>query len=41
MIHDQDIPMNIWDEAAITTVCVHNRLSHSDLGFKTLEEMYT
>ena len=37
MIHDQDLPMHIWDEAARTTVYVHNRLSHSALGFKTPE----
>ena len=37
MIHDQYISMHPWDEAARTTVYVHNRLSHSALGFKTLE----
>ena len=41
MIHDQDLPMHLWVEAARTTVYVQNRLSHSALGFKTLEEMYT
>ena len=35
MMHDQDILMHIWVEAARTTVYVHNRLSHSALGFKT------
>ena len=40
MIHDQDLPMNLWDEAARIVVHVHNRLSHSSLGFKTPEEMY-
>jgi hypothetical protein len=41
MIHDQDLPMCLWAEAAMTTVYVQNRLSHSALGFKTLEEMST
>ena len=35
MIHDQDLPMHIWDEASIKTLYVQNRLSHSALGFKT------
>jgi transposase InsO family protein len=37
MIHNQDLPMHLWAEAARTTFCVQNRLSHSVLGFKTLE----
>jgi hypothetical protein len=41
MIHDQDLPMHLWVEATRTTVYVQNRLSHSALGFKTLEEMFT
>ena len=41
MIHDQDLPINLWVGAARTTVYVKNRLSHSALGFNTLEEMYT
>ena len=41
MIHDQDLPMHLWVEAARTTVYVQNRLSHSALEFKTPEEMYT
>ena len=41
MIHDQDIPMPLWAEVTRTTVYVHNRLSHSFLGFKTREEMLT
>ena len=40
IIHDQVIPMHLWVGAARTTVYVHNRLSHSALGFKTPEEMY-
>ena len=41
MINDQDLPMHLWDEATIIVVYVHNRLSHSALGFKTPEEMFT
>jgi hypothetical protein len=41
MIHDQDLPMHLWAKVARTTVYVQNRLSHSELGFKTLEEMFT
>jgi transposase InsO family protein len=41
MIHDQDLSMHLWAEAVRTTVYVQNRLSHSALGFKTLEEMFT
>jgi hypothetical protein len=40
MIHDQDLPMHLWDEATRTIVYVQNRLSHSALGFKTTEEMF-
>jgi hypothetical protein len=41
MIHDQDLPMCLWAEAAMAVVYVQNRLSHSALRFKTLEEMFT
>jgi hypothetical protein len=41
MIHDQDLPMCLWAEATKTIVYVQNRLSHSALGFKTLEEMFS
>jgi hypothetical protein len=41
MIHDQDLPMCLWAEAAMTVVYVQNRLSHSTLGLKTPEEMFT
>ena len=33
--------MHLWAEAAITTVYVQNIISHSALGFKTSEEMFT
>jgi transposase InsO family protein len=41
MIHDQDLPMHLWEEATRTTVYVQNKLSHSALGFKTPEEMFS
>jgi transposase InsO family protein len=41
MIHDQDLPMHLWAEATKTTVYVQNKLSHSALGFKTPEEMFS
>ena len=41
MIYDQDLPMHLWAEVARTVVYVHNRISHSVLGFKTLEEIFT
>ena len=41
MTHDQDIPMHLWAKAARKLVYVHNRLSHSSLGFNTPEEMFT
>ena len=37
MIHDQDLPMYLWDEVANIDVYVHNKLSHSALKRKTLE----
>jgi transposase InsO family protein len=40
MIHDQDLPMHLWDEASRTTIYVQKKLSHSALGFKTPEEMF-
>jgi transposase InsO family protein len=41
MIHDQDLPMNLWEEATITEVYVQNRLSHTALGFKTPKEIFS
>ena len=32
-IHDQDLPMCLWEEASMAVVYVQNRLSHSALGF--------
>ena len=41
MIHDQDLLMHLWDEATRAIVYVQNKISHSALGFKTPEEMFT
>jgi transposase InsO family protein len=41
MIHDQDLPMCLCAEATMATVYVQNQLSHSRLGLKTPEEMFT
>ena len=40
MIHDQYLPMYLWEEATRIIVYVQNRISHSSLGFKTPEEMF-
>ena len=41
IIHDQDLPMYLWEEATIIEVYIHNKISHSSLGNKTLEEMFS
>jgi hypothetical protein len=41
MIHDQDLPMCLWAEAAMVVVYVQNILFHSALGFNTPEEIFT
>ena len=41
MIHDQDLPMHLWAEAARTVVYVQNRSPHRVLGNKTPEEMFS
>ena len=40
IIHDQELPMHLWDEATITVVYVQNILSHNSLGFRNPKEMY-
>jgi transposase InsO family protein len=35
MIHYQDLPMHLWDEATRRTIYVQNKLSHNTIGFKT------
>jgi hypothetical protein len=41
MIHDQDLPICLWAESTMAVVYVQNRFSHSALGLKTPEEMFT
>ena len=41
VIHDQDLPMCLWAEVAMTAVYVQNQLSHSALRYKTPEEIFT
>jgi transposase InsO family protein len=41
MIHDQGLPMHLWEEASSTTVYVQNRSPHKILGNKTPEEVFT
>jgi hypothetical protein len=41
MIHDQDLPMHLWAEAARTVVYVQNRSPRCVLGNKTPKEMFT
>ena len=40
MLHDQDIPMHIWAEAARTTVYVQNHTPHRVLENKTPKEVF-
>ena len=41
MLHDQDLPMHIWAEAAKTMVCVQNRTPHRVLENKTPKEVFS
>jgi transposase InsO family protein len=41
MIHDQHLPMFMWEEASMTAVCVQNRSPHKTLRNMTLEEAFT
>ena len=41
MLHDQDLPMHLWAEAAKTTVYVQNRTSHRVLENKTPKEVFS
>ena len=40
MLHDQDIPMHLWAEAARIAVYVQNRTPHRVLEKKTPEEVF-
>ena len=41
MLHDQDIPMNLWAEDARTIVYVQNCTPHRVLEKKTPEEVFS
>jgi hypothetical protein len=41
MIHDQELLMHLWAEAARTAAYVQNKSPHYVLGNKTPEEMFT
>ena len=41
MIHDQDLPMYLWEEATRTTVYVQNHIPHRVLENKTPEEVFS
>ena len=41
MIHDQSLPMHLWEKASSTTVYVQNRSPHKILRNKTPEEVFT
>ena len=41
MLHDQDLPMHLWAEAARIVVYVQNHTPHRVLENKTLEEVFS
>ena len=41
MLHDQDLPMHLWAEAARTAVYVQNHTRHRVLKNKTPEEVFS
>jgi hypothetical protein len=41
MIHDQSLPMHLWEEASSTVVYMQNRSPHKIYGNKTPEEVFT
>ena len=41
MLHDQGLPMHLWDEACNTAVYVKNHFPHRVLGMSTPEETFT
>ena len=41
MLHDQDLPMHIWAEAAKIAVYVQDRTPHRVLENKTPEEVFS
>ena len=41
ILHDQDLPMHLWAEAARTIVYVQNRTPHRVLENKTSKEVFS
>jgi hypothetical protein len=41
MIHDQDLPMYLWEEAAKMTMYVQNKIPHEVLENKAPEEIFS
>ena len=41
MLHDQDLPMHLWEKATIIAVYVQNRTPHRVLNNKTTEEVFS
>ena len=41
MLHNQEMPMFLWEEAARTTICVQNRCPHQILEYNIPEEVFT
>ena len=41
MLHDQDLPMHLWEESTKTTVYVQNHTLHRVLENKTPEEVFS
>ena len=41
MLHDQGLPLHLYDEACDTTVYLHNRSPHQIPGMITLEEAFS
>ena len=41
MLHDQDLPMHLWEESIRTTMYVQNHTPHKVLKKKTPEEIFS
>ena len=41
MLHDQDIPMHLWEEATTTAMYVQNHTPHRVLENKTPKEVFS
>jgi hypothetical protein len=41
MIHDQYLPMHLWEEATKTTMYMQNKIPHKVLESKTPKEMFS